>query len=87
MNLRNIKTRNGKTVQDATRVGNYIVGLVDGRPLTWNLNGRRSNKNKSKLDISLTTYLVIRKWGSKYSVVETNNPNAEGRSVVKVVEL
>ena len=87
MNLKNIRTRNGQAVENATRVGDYIVGLVNGKPLTWQLNGRRSHKNKSKLDIALTTYLVIRKWGNKYSVTETNTPSVEGRSVVKVVEL
>jgi len=87
MNLKNIKTRNGQTVENATRVGNFIVGLVNNRPLTWQLNGRRSSKNKSQLDIALTTYLVIRKWGGKYSVTETNTPEASGRSVLKVIEL
>lgn len=87
MNLKNIKTRNGQTVENATRVGNFIVGLVQNHPMTWQLDGRRSSKRKSKYDIALTTYLVIRKWGGKYSVTETNTPEASGRSVVKIIEL
>lgn len=88
MNLKNLKTRNGLTIENATRVGDFIVGLVNNRPLTWQLNGRRTSNRRSQLDISLSTYLVIRKWGGKYTVTETTNPDVnKGRSVVKVIEL
>jgi len=33
------KTRDGRPVEDITKVGGYIVGALDGFPMVWNLDG------------------------------------------------
>lgn len=86
MNLKNIKTRNGQTIECATQVGDKILGIVNGKAMSWNLDGRRTNNNRSVLDIYTPKYLIIRKWGSRYSVTESNTP-VKGNGIVKIVEL
>jgi hypothetical protein len=48
-----MQTRNGIKVVKLQRIGNNYVGLVNGKLLTWDKEGRRSSKNKSKLDLSI----------------------------------
>ena len=46
-----MQTRSGIKVSKLKLVGNSYVGLVNGDIMTWNKDGRRSDKNKSKLDL------------------------------------
>lgn len=48
-----MQTRNGIKVAKLQRIGNNYVGLVNGKLLTWDKEGRRSSKNRSKLDLSI----------------------------------
>lgn len=48
-----MQTRNGIKVSKLQRIGNNYVGLVNGKLLTWDKEGRRSSKNRSKLDLSI----------------------------------
>lgn len=48
-----MKTRNGINVTKLKFVSNIYVGLVNGEPMTWNKDGRRTKKNKSKFDLVL----------------------------------
>jgi len=48
-----MKTRSGLNVTKLKFVSNIYVGLVNGEPMTWNKQGRRTDKNKSKLDLVL----------------------------------
>jgi len=50
-----MQTRNGNKVAKLQRIGNNYVGLVNGKLLTWDKEGRRSSKNRSKLDLSIET--------------------------------
>lgn len=48
-----MQTRNGIKVSKLQRIGNNYVGLVNGKLLTWDKEGRRSSKNRSKFDLSI----------------------------------
>ena len=48
-----MQTRNGIKVSKLQRIGNNYVGLVNGKLLSWDKEGRRSSKNRSKLDLSI----------------------------------
>jgi len=48
-----MQTRNGIKVAKLQKIGDNYVGLVNGRLLTWDKKGRRSSKNRSKLDLSI----------------------------------
>lgn len=50
-----MQTRNGIKVSKLQRIGNNYVGLVNGKLLTWDKEGRRSSKNRSKLDLYIET--------------------------------
>lgn len=50
-----MQTRNGIKVAKLQKVGDNYVGLVNGKLLTWDKKGRRSSKNRSKLDLSINT--------------------------------
>ena len=50
-----MQTRNGIKVSKLKLVGDNYVGLVNNELLTWNKDGRRSSKNKSKLDLVFNT--------------------------------
>jgi len=50
-----MQTRNGIKVTKLQKVGDSYVGLVNGKLLTWDKNGRRSSKNRSKFDLSIDT--------------------------------
>lgn len=64
-----MQTRNGIKISNLTFVkelGRY-VGNVNGQILTWDKNGRRSSKYKSKFDIvdNSKVYVNVKRWGSK----------------------
>jgi hypothetical protein len=50
-----MQTRNGIKVTKLQKLGDSYVGLVNGKLLTWDKEGRRSSKNRSKLDLSIET--------------------------------
>jgi len=50
-----MQTRNGIKVVKLQKLGDSYVGLVNGKLLTWDNAGRRSSKNRSKLDLSIET--------------------------------
>ena len=66
-----MQTRNGNKVDGLVfikEIGRY-VGSVNGHTLTCGKDGRRTTRNRSKLDLVDTkTFLNIRKWGSRYVV-------------------
>jgi hypothetical protein len=81
-------TRNGQQVKNVTRVGSKLIGFIKGQPYSWQLNGRRSENHRSKLDLVLekTRYIVIRNRAGKLSArLYDEKPN--GRSIVKVIEV
>lgn len=64
-----MQTRNGIKINNLTFVkelGRY-VGNVNGQILTWDKNGRRSAKYRSKFDIvdNNKVYVNVKRWGSK----------------------
>lgn len=50
-----MQTRNGIKVVKLQKLGDSYVGIVNGKILTWDKEGRRSSKNRSKLDLSIET--------------------------------
>jgi hypothetical protein len=50
-----MQTRNGIKVTKLQKLGDSYVGLVNGKLLTWDKDGRRSSKNRSKFDLSIET--------------------------------
>lgn len=82
-----MRTKNGQKVTAIVRGDRRIFGLVKGKPLSWDTNGRRTSTRRSKLDLDLGKFLVIRKWGSRYSVKEVSEPPQSGNSIVKIVQL
>lgn len=50
-----MQTRNGIKVCKLQKIGDNYVGLVNGKLLTWDKKGRRTSKNRSKLDLSIET--------------------------------
>jgi hypothetical protein len=50
-----MQTRNGVKVTKLQKLGDSYVGLVNGKLLTWDKDGRRSSKNRSKFDLSIET--------------------------------
>lgn len=66
-----MQTKSGKKITNLTVVGDSYAGIVDGKILTWDVNGRRSKKNKSKLDMDMKQsqptvfYLNINEWNGK----------------------
>jgi hypothetical protein len=48
-----MQTRNGIKVVKLQKLGDSYVGLVNGKLLTWDKDGRRSPKHRSKLDLSI----------------------------------
>jgi len=50
-----MQTRNGIKVVKLQKLGDSYVGLVNGKLLTWDKDGRRSSKHRSKLDLSIET--------------------------------
>ena len=83
-----MKTRSGQKVTNVQKAGDFIIGFVEGKPLVWNSNGRRSDKNKSQLDLELSSkyHIAIRKWGTtfKSSIYDTK---PTGKGIVKVIEV
>ena len=81
-------TRNGLPVRNVTRVANKLVGFINGQPYTWSLNGRRSEKHKSKLDLVLERprFIAIRNRAGKLSA-RLDDTKPVGRSIVKVIEV
>ena len=64
-----MQTRNGLKISNLTfvkQLGRY-VGNVNGQVLTWDKNGRRSTKYKSKFDIvnENKLYVNVKRWGTK----------------------
>ena len=54
-----MQTRNGARVTKLMKLENCYVGLVNGTLMQWNLQGRRSGKNKSKYDLQLEDERVV----------------------------
>lgn len=81
-------TRNGQPVTNVIRVGNKLVGFIQGRPYTWSLNGQRGKNRKSKLDLVLERprYIAIRSRAGKLSA-KLYDSKPDGRSIVKVIEV
>lgn len=66
-------TKSGKKIKNLQVVGDVYVGIVDGKILTWNVDGRRSDKNRSKLDMDIVEvhkefYININSWNGNVHV-------------------
>jgi hypothetical protein len=74
-------TKNGKKVTNLCFVKELgvQVGTVDGKVLTWDKNGRRGKKHKSKLDLNTTKVMYANAYvfGGKLKIDSTlyNTPN------------
>lgn len=82
------KTRNGNKVTNVQKVADVIIGFMNGKAMVWDKNGRRSAKNKSKLDLDLQSkyHIAIRKWGTTYkSTIYDSKPT--GKGIIKVIEV
>lgn len=67
-----MQTKNGTKVTDLKFVkeANIYVGLVKGKPMVWDKQGRRTKQNKSKYDLQLTPpvttlYVNVLKYGNR----------------------
>lgn len=67
-----MQTKNGTKVTDLKFVkeSNIYVGLVKGKPMVWDKDGRRTKQNRSKYDLNIpspvtTIYVNVLKYGSK----------------------
>jgi hypothetical protein len=69
-----MKTRSGLNVTKLKFVSNIYVGLVNGEPMTWNKQGRRTDKNKSKLDLVLEKKVASRVTPSVFYINITKSP-------------
>jgi hypothetical protein len=69
-----MQTKSGKKITNLKVLGNQYAGIVDGKILTWDENGRRSSKYKSKLDMIIETpkpkpfYVNINEWNGSIHV-------------------
>lgn len=46
-----MQTKNGTRVTKLTKLDSCYVGIVNGTLMQWNLEGRRTGRNKSKFDL------------------------------------
>lgn len=69
-----MKTRSGVNVTKLKFVSNIYVGLVNGQPMTWNKDGRRTDKNKSKLDLALGKKMASRVMPSVFYINISKSP-------------
>lgn len=67
-----MQTKNGTKVTDLhfIKESNIYVGLLKGKPMVWNKDGRRTKKNRSKYDLQLTPpvttlYVNVLKYGNR----------------------
>ena len=94
-----MQTRNGIKVTKLQKLGDSYVGLVNGKLLTWDKEGRRSSKNRSKLDLSIEPektkvfYVNVVSYNGSFrmsrktfSTHEEAVTNAKGK-VVKTIEI
>ena len=71
-----MQTKNGTKVTELKFIkdANIYVGLVNGKPMTWQNDGRRAKKRRSKLDLMIApnktkiVYVHVCKWGDKLIV-------------------
>lgn len=94
-----MQTRNGVKVTKLQKLGDSYVGLVNGKLLTWDKDGRRSSKNRSKFDLNVKqeapkvfyvnvldyngTFRISRK---TFDTQEEASSSAKGR-LVKTIEI
>jgi len=55
-----MQTKNGLKVTKLTKLNDVYVGLVNGKLMSWTLDGRHANKNKSKYDLEISQPDVVR---------------------------
>lgn len=49
-----MQTKNGLRVTKLTKLNDVYVGIVNGKLMSWTLDGRHANKNKSKYDLQIS---------------------------------
>lgn len=90
-------TRDGRKVTNLTfnnEINRYI-GSLNGKPLTWLPNGRRTDKNLSKLDLTEKprVYINLKSWGGEIMTCGKVYPSQQmarknrGRGFIKTIEV
>lgn len=92
-----MQTRNGVRVTKLMKLESCYVGLVNGVLMQWNLEGRRTGRNKSKFDLQIhdeknvyaNVYMhrgVKRVTAKRYNSIDEAKNNAP-RGYIKTIEL
>jgi hypothetical protein len=95
-----MQTKNGIRVTKLTKLDTAYVGLVNGKLMSWSLDGRHANKRQSKYDLAIKDsddtprYVnVVIANGVKttsrkvYSSIEEAQENAPLKGYVKTIEI
>lgn len=95
-----MQTKNGTKVTNLQFIkdSNIYVGIVNGKPMAWDKDGRRTKHNRSKYDLQITPpvttlYVNVLRYGNKICLSAKRYPTAsdaakdKGKFYVKTVAI